>query len=91
MGSRIFNLHCVRCGARVARYRKEGSGSLVRLYLDRVVEPDSLSALKQATRKSGLPPLNCLECGLAIGLPLAPGPGNRPAYRLIKGSTRKGK
>lgn len=91
MGSHIFNLHCVRCGDRVARYRKEGSGSLVRMYLDRVVEPKSLSALKQLTQKSDLPPLNCRECNLPIGLPMVHGSGNRPAYRLIKGSTRKGK
>jgi len=89
MGSHIFDLNCVKCDVRIVRYRKEGSGSLVRWYLDRISEPESLSEFKQITKKSELPPLNCPNCGQLIGAPMTHGTGNRPAYRLIKGSTRK--
>ena len=91
MGSHIFDLHCAKCEARVLRYKKEGSGSLVRLFLDRISEPKSFSEFKQVSSKSDLPPLNCPECDQPIGIPMIHGSGNRPAYRLIKGSTRKGK
>ena len=91
MGSHIFNLHCAKCEARVVRYRKEGSGSLVRLYLDKISEPKSLSEFKQVGSKSELPPLNCPNCDEPIGVPMTHGNGNRPAYRLIKGATQKGK
>lgn len=90
MGSHTFNLYCAQCGDRVVRYRKEGSGSLVRLYLDRIIEPKPLPGVWQAARKSGLQPLDCQRCGQPIGFPMPRGAGNRPAFRLIKGSTRKG-
>jgi hypothetical protein len=91
MGSHIFDLHCANCQARVLRYRKEGSGSLVRLFLDRISEPKSISELKRMSSKSDLPPLNCPDCDQPIGIPMTHGTGNRLAYRLIKGSTKKGK
>lgn len=91
MGSHIFDLHCSKCEARVLRYRKEGSGSLVRLFLDRISAPKSFSEFKQVNSKSDLPPLNCPECDQHIGIPMIHGSGNRPAYRLIKGAARKGK
>lgn len=91
MGSHIFNLHCAKCDIRVVRYRKEGSGSLVRLYLDKISEPKSLSDFKRVGSKSELPPLSCPNCDVLIGVPMTHGNGNRPAYHLIKGTTRKGK
>ena len=89
MPSRFLNLHCSQCDARVVRYRKEGSGRLVRLYLDRILEPEDLKPLKHVTGKADLPPLACPGCGQAMGIPMIHRSGNRPAYRLLKGSFRK--
>ncbi|MCH8157691.1 MAG: hypothetical protein IID18_08080 [Nitrospinae bacterium] len=87
MPIRSLNLHCSQCDARVVRYRKEGSGRLVRLYLDRILESEGLKPLKHTA--SNLPPLACPGCGQAMGIPMIHRSGNRPAYRLIKGSFRK--
>jgi DNA-directed RNA polymerase subunit RPC12/RpoP len=89
MSSRFLNLHCSQCGIRVIRYRKEGSGRLIRVYLDRITEPENLRSLKHAAGKPGLPPLVCPGCGQRIGVSIIRGLGNRPAYRLIQGSFRK--
>ncbi|KMP11272.1 hypothetical protein UR09_03765 [Candidatus Nitromaritima sp. SCGC AAA799-A02] len=89
MPSRFLNLHCSRCDARVVRYKKEGSGRLVRVYLDRIEEPENLRALKHVRSKSDLPPLDCRECGQPVGIPMIHGSENRPAYRLVKGSFRR--
>ena len=68
------------------RYRKEGSGSLIRIYLNQILEPKSFKEYKQVTKKSKVPPFDCIQCGQKIGAPSIHESGNRPAYRLIKGS-----
>ena len=89
MSSRFLNLHCSHCGIRVIRYRKEGSGRLIRVYLDRIIEPKNLRALKHAAGEPGLPPLVCPDCSQRMGVSITRGSGNRLAYRLIQGSFRK--
>ena len=88
MASLHLDIHCGKCGKFIARYRKEGSGQLIRLYLDKVLEPKSLAALKSNGRKSNLPILTCSECDNPIGHPMEH-EGNRLAYRMIKGSFKK--
>ena len=88
MASQIIKILCGQCGALIVRYQKKGSGQLVRLYLDRIIKPDSLSRLKSVSSKSDLPSLTCTDCGNRIGVPMAHDKG-RWAYRMIKGSFRK--
>ena len=88
MASRHLDIDCGNCGTFIVRYRKEGSGQLIRLYLDKVLQPKSLVALKSSGRKSNLPVLTCPKCGNSIGHPMEH-KGNRLAYRMIKGSFKK--
>ena len=84
MASQTIDILCSQCGTFMLRYQKKGSGQLIKLYLDRVVEPDSLSRLKSVSNKSDLPALACIDCGNRIGLPHEGG-----TYRMIKGSFRR--
>lgn len=84
MASQTIDILCAKCGAFVVRYQKKGSGQLIRLYLDRITEPDSLARLKSLTNKSDLPPLTCAVCCNRIGLAHEGG-----IYRMIKGSFRR--
>lgn len=69
-------------------YQKKGSGQLIKLYLDRVIDPDSLARLKSVSNKSDIPVLACMDCGNRIGIPM-PQEAGRWAYRMIKGSFRR--
>jgi hypothetical protein len=68
MASQTLDIICSDCGIFIPRYQKKGSGQLIKLYLDRVVESDSLSKLKSIFNKSELPTLACSNFGNRIGL-----------------------
>ena len=87
MASEVLEIRCSGCGARIARYRKQGTGALLKLYLDRVIEPDELARRGPA---SSLPPLDCPQCHQRLDLAMA-GERGRPAYRLIQGTFRRRK
>lgn len=70
-------------------YQKSGSGKLVRLYLDRVVEPEELARLKSAGNKSDLPAFKCRNCDASLGIPMIE--SGRLAYRLVPGAVGKRK
>ena len=84
MATQILDIVCSVCGAFMLRYQKKGSGQLIKLYLDRVVEPHSLSQSKSVSNKSDLPALACSDCGNRIGSAHEGG-----TYRMIKGSFRR--
>ncbi len=88
MATKIISLGCRRCGRPVVEYKKQGSGGLVRILIDRIQGPASLVQLKQVGKKSDLPPLTCGECGALIGTPTIY-EGKRLAFRLIKGSIKR--
>ena len=88
MPSRNLDILCGQCGEFILRYRKEGSGQLIQLYLDRILEPKSFASFKTSGGKSRLPVLACPECNQPIGYPVEH-ESNRLAYRIIKGSFKK--
>ncbi len=88
MASRHLDILCGQCGKFIVRYRKEGSGQLIRIYLDKILEPKSLAGLKSIGSKSNLPALVCPECNNSVGHPMEH-EGSRLAYRMIKGSFKK--
>lgn len=88
MATKIISLSCRQCGGPVVEYKKQGTGGLVRVLIDRIQGPASLVQLKQIGKKSALPPLTCRECGALIGTP-AIYEGKRLAYRLVKGAFKK--
>lgn len=88
MATKIISLGCRKCDNPVVEYKKQGTGGLVRILIGRIQGPPSLLSLKQAGKKSDLPPLTCGGCGALIGTPTIY-EGKRLAYRLIKGSFKK--
>ena len=85
--SRNFEIECARCGTHVISYRKEGSGALLRVYLDRIIDfpEEGFLTGKQVSTKSS--PLVCPQCREYIGRPN--NKANRQAWRLVPGSFRK--
>jgi hypothetical protein len=88
MATKIISLGCRQCDNLVVEYKKQGTGGLVRILIERIQGPPHLLALKQIGKKPDLPSLTCGECGALIGAPSIY-EGKRLAYRLIKGSFKK--
>ena len=90
--SHFLNLYCSRCGQHFALYQKDGHGSLIRLYLDRIFDPKELSELQfKSVEKRDMPNLKCSKCGSLIGTPMVYEFERRLAFRLIRGSFVKEK
>jgi len=88
--SHFLDLYCSKCGNYLLLYQKDGHGSLLRLYLDRIFEPHYLAELKfKGYNRKTLPALKCSKCENLIGLPMVYEPENRLAFRLIRGTFRK--
>lgn len=91
-GARFLNIFCTACGAHIVQYQKDGLGGLVRLYLDRILEPHHLAALQYLGHtKSTLPDLKCSKCSALIATPMLYEQENRLALRLIRGAYQKKK
>ncbi|MFQ5451815.1 MAG: hypothetical protein ACE5E9_14415 [Nitrospinaceae bacterium] len=88
MATRLLDLFCSQCGAHIVEYRKEGSGSLIRLYLDRIIGPAKGGKWEPQATHAKTANLVCRRCENLIGIPMT-GEGKRPAFRLIKGSFRR--
>jgi hypothetical protein len=86
MPSRCFNIFCCQCNGFILRYQKEGSGSLIRIYVKKIIEPGHFKQFKNSKFKSEIPHLDCTQCLQRIGVAMIYEPGNFPAYRMIKGS-----
>ena len=86
MASRILRIYCRRCEAHMVSYRKEGSGALLRLYLDRI-EPVGGAVKIKNLHSDPSQHLACPQCNERIGSPFQH--RSRSAWRLIPGSFRK--
>lgn len=90
--SHFLNLYCSNCKQHLALYQKDGQGSLLRLYLDRIFAPKELSDWQfKGIEKNDIPSLKCLKCGQHIGSPMIYELEKRLAIRLNKGSFIKEK
>ncbi len=90
----LLDIYCSKCNTRLMIYQKDGIGSLVRSYLDRILWPDSLASLSKDPSINGtkhLPNLICRSCNSLIGIPMVYDPERRLAFRLIRGTFRKQK
>jgi ribosomal protein S27E len=90
-GSEFLDIYCSSCQSHIALYQKDGSGSLLRMYLDRIFEPENLANLQDSFSKSSLPSLRCSSCETLIAVPMVYKLENRLAFRLIRGSFFKRK
>ena len=90
--SQFLDLYCGKCLQHFALYQKDGRGSLLRLYLDRIFDPKELSELQSKNiGKNDVPNLRCPKCGSLIGTPMVYEPEWRLAFRLVRGSFVKKK
>jgi YgiT-type zinc finger domain-containing protein len=79
--SKLLNLYCRKCNSIVAVYQKDGPGSLLRLYFDRILSPTELVGLQVKNIKD-VPALKCKNCGEIIASPYIYPPEKRKAFRL---------
>lgn len=90
--SELLDIFCANCNSYVASYQKDGSGQLLRMYLDRIVGPVDLAGLELKLRSTKeMQRLQCPSCRSVIGFPMLYEPENRLAFRLSKGSFAKKK
>lgn len=85
--SQFLDIYCSKCGQHLFLYQKDGRGSLLRSYLDRIFEPQELSALQfKGASKRDLPSLRCPKCISLVGTPMVYEREKRLAFRLVHGS-----
>jgi ribosomal protein S27E len=89
--SEFMNIYCSNCESHVALYQKDGQGSLIRMYLDRIFEPANLAGLQDSSQKSSLPSLKCPSCNNLLATPMVYKSENRLALRIIRGAIYKKK
>ena len=88
--SHFLDIYCAKCGQHLALYQKDGRGSLLRMYLDRIFDPQELSALQsRGGDKKDIPAFKCTKCGALIGTPMVYELEKRLAFRLFRGSFAK--
>ncbi len=80
--SRLLELSCNKCKARLCFYQKDGKGQLVRLYLDRMLKAEHYSRYRESPLKQ-IPQLVCLACKEHLGAPMIYEKEQRLAYRLF--------
>ncbi len=79
---KFLNLYCEHCKIHILLYQKDGPGHLKRLYLDRIVAPDSFVGLEELDIKD-IPRLVCQNCGRLIAIPDIYKEENRKVYSLL--------
>lgn len=89
----FLTLFCNYCDSWLLLYQKDGKGSLIRCYLNRIFAPSYLQALQNnpsLKSTSDMSTLKCRKCHELIGLPFRHHDG-RLSFRLIPGSFKKRK
>jgi ribosomal protein S27E len=90
--SNFLDIYCSKCKYHILIYQKDGSGSLIRLYLDRIFDPPVFSSLQfDCNSKSDVPALKCLNCHELIAIPMVYERENRLAFSLVRGKYIKKK
>ena len=85
--SRFLDIFCSACGVHIALYQKDGRGSLLRMYLDKIFAPSALAALQhRVTKKEEMSNLQCPKCYAIIGTPMLYEAESRLAFRMVRGS-----
>ena len=87
----VLSIGCAACGTEVLLYQKDGRGDLKRLYLNRILAPETLAVLQDTVSdEKQLTMLKCPKCAADIGIPMLHREG-RLAFRLILGASSKNK
>lgn len=94
--SYYLDLSCPVCRTYLGTYQKDGPGSLVRLYVDRLISPHP-EYNREFSRINEMPKLICVnqKCRREIAVPMVYIKENRLAYRIVssihKSRNRSGK
>lgn len=83
--ARLLEISCRKCQGFVCLYQKDGPGNLRRLYVDRLVEPQSM-VLQEI---GDLPALKCKSCQEILGTPYIYPKEDRKAIRLYQDAVEK--
>jgi hypothetical protein len=75
--SRLLEISCSSCNAKLFNYQKDGPGIIKRLYVDRIYKNVSGSNLK------------CPSCNRLLGSLMVYEKENRPAYTIKLGTIKK--
>lgn len=88
--ARFLTIRCAQCSELLMIYQKDGLGSLLRCYLNRIFYPDNLEELQYQRNLTvrTMPPLACRFCGQVAGRGMHYEDG-RLAYRLVPGTFSK--
>lgn len=86
----VLGIRCSKCGKEVLLYQKDGRGALKRLYLNRILSPETLASLQDTIQNEKQMKMLKCGCGENIGIPMLHREG-RLAFRLIPGSFTKHK
>ncbi len=90
--SNFLDIYCSKCNQHLLLYQKDGHGSLLRLYLDRIFNPEKLALLsQQCNEKKDIPNLICENCHSLIAVPMVYVSEQRLAFKLIHGTFVKKK
>jgi len=83
--SQLYEISCA-----IMVYQKDGKGSLIRCYTDRILKTQNIDGLDQeegaSTDVSGFKALNCGNCHNLIGTSMVYKPEDRPAFQMIRGT-----
>ena len=83
----MLTISCALCNTCLMHYQKDGPGPLLRCYLDRIHEPETLNSRQYLPfDKKTFPQLLCDSCCNLIGFPIIYEKENRPAYHMKPGS-----
>ena len=83
----FLDIFCSVCNTHIALYQKDGPGVLLRMYLDRILEPLELASLKLGSKeKKDIPGLHCPKCDALIGTPMVYEPESRLAFHMVRGA-----
>ena len=69
--SRFIDILCNTCRNHICFYQKDGPGAIHRMYLDRIIPPQTS------------PNLICPKCHELLGVKYVYPPENRPAYKIF--------
>jgi len=78
--TKILEIKCSKCGSFICLYQKDGAGNLLRMYLDRIIEPAELRQKKV---------LRCPNCREICGHQYIYEKEKRKAFRLNHESLKK--
>lgn len=86
--SRFLNVFCHHCGKKILIYQKDGPGDLKRMYLDRIISPESMIKFQSLSIKN-IPDLICSKCKYTIAIPYIYPKEKRKAFRIFTGAIVK--